>query len=224
MIPVIAVDGPNASGKGTICQLLAKKFAFHLLDSGALYRLVTITAQDTGTAFDNTRGLIHQAQQLDVKFRLREDDVSTVLNGVDVTNRIRNEEIGNRASLVAALPSVRDALLVRQRAFRQPPGLIADGRDIGTVVFPDAILKIFLTAKTEIRALRRYNQLREQGIGVSLSAVSADLEERDRRDQERPTSPLRPAEDAVVIDASDQSIKQIFTRISTMVNERMQRE
>ena len=224
MIPVIAVDGPNASGKGTICQLLAKKFAFHLLDSGALYRLVTIAAQDTGTAFNDTQGLIHQAQQLKVDFQLRENDVSTVLNGVDVTSRIRNEEIGNCASLVAALPPVRGALLTRQRAFRQPPGLIADGRDMGTVVFPDAILKIFLTAKAEIRSLRRYNQLREQGIGVSLSAVSADLEERDRRDQERPTSPLRPAEDAVVIDTSDQSIKQVFTCISAMAKERVQRE
>jgi cytidylate kinase len=198
--PVIAIDGPSASGKGTIASRVAEALGFHYLESGALYRLVAYAggADPAGTARD-----------LDVVFR----DSRIFLSKHDVTEEIRAEAIAIRASEVAKIGAVRDALLARQRAFRQPPGLVADGRDMGTVVFPDAALKVFLTASVEVRAQRRYKQLIDKGNSANLAALSRDLEERDRRDAAREVAPLKPAADAVLIDSSDMTIGHVVDRV-----------
>ena len=205
--PVIAIDGPSASGKGTIASRVAKRLGFHYLESGALYRLVALLALREGIT-DEPR-LAELAEHMDVLF----DDGETWLADEPVTEKVRSEPVGNRASEVARLPAVRLALLRRQQAFRRAPGLVADGRDMGTVVFPDAELKIFLTADPEIRAQRRYKQLIEKGIDANLRALSRDLRERDERDAKRAVAPLVPATDSQVLDSSALSIDEVVERI-----------
>lgn len=221
--PVIAVDGPSGTGKGTLCQRLAQWLNWHFLDSGALYRVLALAALRRGLDLAEEAVLARLALGLDLEFRRdggAEGGIRIVLDGGDVTGDIRTEECGNAASRVAAWPPVRAALLERQRAFRQPPGLVADGRDMGTVVFPDAELKIFLTASPEERARRRYNQLKEKGIGVSLPALLKDIAERDGRDRNRAASPLVPAGDARVIDTTHFGIEAVAEQVMALVRER----
>jgi len=205
--PVIAIDGPSASGKGTIASRVARKLGFHYLESGALYRLVALISLREDT-LDEKR-LVDLAAGMDVLF----DDADIVLGDESVTDKVRSEPVGNRASEVARLPQLRQALLLRQRAFRRPPGLVADGRDMGTVVFPSAELKVFLTASPEIRAQRRYKQLIEKGIDANLRALSRDLRERDERDAKRAVAPLVPAPDSQVLDSSALSIDEVVEQI-----------
>lgn len=212
--PVITIDGASGSGKGTISQMLANYLNWNLLDSGALYRVLALAAQKHSVALDNEKALEVLAEHLDVQFIAQKNHTSEIiLEGENVTEIIRTEKIGNAASMVAILPAVRAALLSRQRAFREPPGLIADGRDMGTIVFPDADLKIFLLASPEERAERRYIQLKEGGINVNLSDLVEELRERDRRDRERIVAPLKPAFDAICIDTDHYSPNQVFERI-----------
>jgi CMP/dCMP kinase len=212
--PVITIDGASGTGKGTVSQLLATRLGWKFLDSGALYRVLALAGQKHSVVLDNEKSLEVLAEHLDVQFIAQENNPSQIiLEGEDVTEIIRTEKIGNAASIVAALPAVRAALLSRQRAFRDAPGLVADGRDMGTVVFPDAELKIFLIASPEERALRRYNQLKERGISVTLGDLIEELRERDRRDQERAVAPLKPAQDAIIIDTDRLTIDQVVERI-----------
>jgi len=206
-VPVIAIDGPSASGKGTIAKRVAAALGFNYLESGALYRLVALLAFRQG--LKDERAIAAAAEGMDVVFQ----DDEILLEDQDVSAHVRHEEIGNRASEVARMPAVRQALLKRQRAFRQPPGLVADGRDMATVVFPDAALKIFLTASPQVRAERRYKQLIEQGIAANLGALSRDLAERDARDANRPVAPLVPAPDSQVLDSSALSVEAVVDRI-----------
>lgn len=212
---VITIDGPSGSGKGTISRLLANKLHWHFLDSGALYRLVGLAARNHAIAFDDEEALATLAAHLDVEFGADEDADEThiFLEGEEVSSVIRSEEAGNDASRVAAVQAVRDALYQRQRAFLRPPGLIADGRDMGTVIFPDARLKIFLTASLEERARRRYKQLKEKGLNANLSALLDELAQRDTRDKNRSAAPLVPAADAVSIDTSDLSIDAVVAEV-----------
>jgi cytidylate kinase len=209
--PVITIDGPSGSGKGTIAGLLAKNLGWHLLDSGALYRIVAARALDLDIALDDAAALAAMAGSLSIRFA--EDLVE--VDGQDLTLVIRTEAVSAAASEVAALPEVRDAILQAQRAMCQPPGLVADGRDMGTVVFPGARLKIYLDASAEVRAERRYNQLKNKGLSVSLRALLTSLQERDARDKGRAVSPLEPAKDALVIDSTDLSIDEVLARIHT---------
>ncbi|VVC76063.1 Cytidylate kinase [Aquicella siphonis] len=219
--PVITIDGASGTGKGTVSQILATRLGWKFLDSGALYRVLALAAQKHSVALDNEKALEVLAEHLDVQFIAQENRVSRIiLEGEDVTEVIRTEKVGNAASQIAALPAVRASLLSRQRAFREAPGLVADGRDMGTVVFPDAELKIFLTASPEERALRRYNQLKERGISVTLSDLIKELRERDRRDQERTVAPLKPAEDAVRIDTDRLTIDQVVERILSEIKQK----
>ena len=212
---VITIDGPTASGKGTITRLLAQRLGWHILDSGALYRLVALAASKHGIAYDDVESLKPLAAHLDVEFVASEEDeeMSILLEGEDVTLELRTEACGNGASQVAAIPVVREALLARQRVFREPPGLVADGRDMGTVVFPDAMLKIFLTASAVERAKRRYNQLKDKGLSVTMRTLLDEINERDERDRQREVSPLVPAEDAVVVDSSEMSIDAVVDHL-----------
>jgi cytidylate kinase len=212
--PVIAIDGPSASGKGTIAKRVAEALGFNYLESGALYRLVALLALRRG--LKDERALAEEADQMDLVFS--GDEI--LLEDQDVSLHIRHEAVGNRASEVARMPAVRTALLKRQRMFRQPPGLVADGRDMATVVFPDAALKIFLTASPEVRAERRYKQLIEKGISANLRALSRDLAERDARDANRPVAPLVPAPDSQVLDSSALSIDAVVERILQLYRER----
>jgi len=205
--PVIAIDGPSASGKGTIAKRVAQALGFHYLESGALYRLVALTALRQG--LQDEQAIAHAAEGMDVVFVADE----ILLEDQEVSSQIRHETVGNRASEIAPMPAVRQALLRRQRAFREPPGLVADGRDMATVVFPDAALKIFLTASPEIRAQRRYKQLIDKGIAANLGALSRDLAERDKRDASRAVAPLVPAPDSQVLDSSALSIEAVVDRI-----------
>lgn len=206
-VPVIAIDGPSASGKGTVASRVADALDFHYLESGALYRLVALECLRRGLT--DVQDVVQAARNLPVGFH----NERVILGNEDVTDAIRAEDCGVRASEVARIPEVRAALLERQRAFRRPPGLVADGRDMGTVVFPDATLKVFLTASPEIRAERRYKQLIEKGISANLRALSRDLQERDERDARRPVAPLVPAPDSQVLDSSALSIDQVVETI-----------
>lgn len=212
--PVITIDGAGGTGKGTVSQILAKRLCWKFLDSGSLYRVLALAAEKHGIAVDNELALENLAQHLNVHFIAKENTSSLIiLEDQDVTDLIRSEKVGNAASEIAVLPTVRSALLDRQRAFRTAPGLIADGRDMGTVVFPDAELKIYLTASPEERALRRYNQLKQRGINVNLGDLIKELRERDKRDQERTVAPLKPAEDAIRIDTDRLTVEQVVERI-----------
>lgn len=208
-VPVIAIDGPSASGKGTVAERVARELGFHYLDSGALYRLVALQAERAGVAVDDETRLAQLASDLDVCF----GNGQIVLAGEAVDQAIRAENISVAASRVAALPAVREALLGRQRRFRQPPGLVADGRDIGSVIFPDAALKVFLTASVETRALRRYKQLMDKGIAASIHTLSRDLRERDARDAARPVAPLRQVPDAQLLDTTDMTIDEAVAQV-----------
>jgi CMP/dCMP kinase len=212
--PVVTIDGPSGSGKGTISRAVAQRVDWHLLDSGALYRLVAYAGLDRGLDPGDVDGHALLAAGMEVVFGVSADGSERVLlAGRDVTQAIRTETAGQGASRVAAWPAVRTALLERQRAFARPPGLVADGRDMGTVVFPGAGLKIYLTASADERALRRYKQLKEKGSGVSLSALSREITERDARDSTRAVAPLIPAPDAEVIDSTDLSIESVVARV-----------
>jgi cytidylate kinase len=219
-MPVITVDGPSGSGKGTVCRLLAEKLGWDVLDSGAIYRVLSLAALHHQIALDNEEALVPLAANLDVQFLIDSDTNAgkIILEGEDVTTTIRNEEVGAAASKVAALPRVREALLRRQRAFRTENGLIADGRDMGTVVFPDAPLKIFLTASAEERARRRFVELNERGLDVTLSGLLQDIQARDDRDMNRAVAPLVPAEDAIELDTSELNAQQVFDKVITLLD------
>lgn len=207
--PVIAIDGPSGSGKGTLAAVLARRLGWHLLDSGALYRIVAAAAIARGAALDDEAALAGLAAGLEIRF---ERDRVWV-DGEDLSLTIRTEEVSAGSSRVAALTAVRSAILEQQRAMCRPPGLVADGRDMGTVVFPTAALKIFLDASPEIRAERRYNQLKNKGLSVNLRALLASIQERDERDRGRAVSPLLPAKDAILLDSTDMSIDEVVERV-----------
>ena len=213
---VIAIDGPSASGKGTVAQRVAEALGFHYLDSGALYRLVALSAIGSGTSLDDAAALAASAARLPAEFR----DGRIVLANQDVTDSLRSEETSVAASRVAAVPAVRMALLARQRAFRRPPGLVADGRDMGSVVFPDALLKVFLTAEVATRAERRYKQLMEKGMYGKMPIVVEELRQRDARDSARPVAPLKHYPDAVFLDTTSLSIEEAVDRVVGLYRER----
>jgi len=234
-IPVITIDGPAGSGKGTIARQVASYLKYHYLDSGALYRILSLLSQQNGIAVDDLLGLVSLCKGMEVRFGFdaqnldnqergkelqegsQQENVPVFLNDREVSSELRTEECAGRASELAALQEVRAALLEKQRSFRQLPGLVAEGRDMGTVVFPDAERKIFLTASPHERALRRQKQLKKQGISASLGPLLKDIETRDSRDQNRKISPLRPATDALLVDSTDLSIEQSVNRIAELV-------
>ncbi len=212
-VPVVAIDGPSGSGKGTIGKLLAQKLGWHYLDSGALYRLTALAALRRQVDFGDAKALGAVAAGLDVRFAPAAAGERVYLDGEDVADELRTEQAGDAASKVAAVPEVRAALLRRQRDFAVPPGLVADGRDMGTVVFPDAILKVVLTASAEARAMRRHKQLKEKGIDVSLPDLSWDIAQRDARDANRTVAPFKPAPDAQVIDSTSLTPEEVVAHI-----------
>jgi len=214
---LITIDGPSGSGKGTVCHILAKKLQWHLLDSGALYRILAYAALQQHVLLTDEKRLAELALTLDVSFVSNGSGVDTLLNNENVGDKLRTEEVGQAASEVAAIEDVRSALLARQKAFLQNPGLIADGRDMGTVVFPDAKVKIFLDASAEERAQRRFNQLQDKGFNVSIAQILSEIKERDYRDRNRAVAPLRPANDAVVIDSTTLTINEVVQQILTLV-------
>ncbi|MBH0056719.1 (d)CMP kinase [Pseudoalteromonas sp. SWXJZ94C] len=220
LMPVITVDGPSGSGKGTVCRLLAEKLGWDVLDSGAIYRVLSLAALHHQIALDNEEALVPLAANLDVQFLVdsQTNAGKVILEGEDVSTTIRNEEVGAAASKVAALPRVREALLRRQRAFRTENGLVADGRDMGTVVFQDAPLKIYLTASAEERARRRFVELNARGLDVTLSGLLQDIQARDERDMNRVVAPLVPAEDAIELDTSELNAEQVFDKVITLLD------
>lgn len=222
MVPVITIDGPSGSGKGSVSRAVAASLKFSLLDSGALYRLVALAGRRAGTDLGDASGLADLAGRLDMRFGSGPDGAEKVLlDGDDVTTAIRTEEAGNDASRVAALGAVRAALLDRQRRFARSPGLVADGRDMGTVVFPDAVLKVYLAASPEERARRRYKQLMEKGLPANLAGLSHAISERDRRDTMRAVAPLKPSADAVVIDSTGLTIEQVVAQVLQLARQRL---
>ncbi len=222
MIPVIAIDGPSGSGKGTVSRRVAAALGWHLLDSGALYRLVALAGARAGLDPADEAGHAAVAAALDIQFSLDErGEERVLLEGGDVSGELRREDSGAAASRVAAWPAVRRALLVRQRRFMQPPGLVADGRDMGSVVFPDAGLKVFLTASPAERTLRRHKQLKEKGLGVNLAALSAEIAARDRRDATRKVAPLVACVDAIVLDTTSMDIESVVNRVLELAAERL---
>ena len=219
LVPVITVDGPSGTGKGTISHFLARHLQWHLLDSGALYRALALAAERHAISHEDSHGLAELARTLDVRFSpVKDNNEFVLLEGEEVSQLIRTESVGTAASRVAVIPEVRTALLERQHAYRKPPGLVADGRDMGTVVFPDANLKIFLTASAPERAKRRHKQLKEKGFDVNLPQLSEEITERDVRDSQRTVSPLRPADNAIIIDTTNLSIDDVILEVSGMVH------
>jgi len=220
IIPVLTIDGPSGSGKGTISRMVADALGWHLLDSGALYRAVGFAGGMEGLDLSDADAMTRCAQTTKITFRARKDGGEThvFVNGLDATDEIRTETCGAAASAIAAIPSVRAALFDKQLSFRKSPGLVADGRDMGTVIFPDARVKVFLTASAEERAKRRYKQLKEKGLGVTLAALLREIQARDVRDAERTVAPLKPATDAVIIDSTGMPIEQVVARVLALVN------
>lgn len=216
-VVVITIDGPSGAGKGTLSQLVAKHLGYHLLDSGALYRLVALSALKQGANLQDEQAIADIASQLQVSFDVAGDSTRIILAGEDVTDAIRHENVSMNASVVAAYPKVRAALLQRQKDFARAPGLVADGRDMGTTVFPQAQVKIFLTASAEARAERRFKQLHQNGIEVNMVELVSDIKARDDRDTQRATSPLKPAEDALVLDSTSLTIEQVLNTILAQV-------
>jgi len=214
-IPILTIDGPGGAGKGTVCQLVAKKLGWHLLDSGALYRLTALAAQIHGVDMADDDGLATLAKYLDVQFMPDDDGVRIVLEGQDVTGDIRTEQVASGASKVAKIPSVRAALLSRQHDFAEAPGLVADGRDMGTVVFTRAPVKIYLTASAEERAKRRFLQLQEKGVDSDITQILEDIKQRDERDMNREVAPLKPAQDALIVESTNMSIEQVLDVVIT---------
>ncbi len=221
--PVLTIDGPSGSGKGTVGQLLAGKLGWHFLDSGALYRALGLVAEQKQVNTKDTAVLARLATDLDISFKLQPGSPFTILLcGQDVGDVLRTEESGRHASILAAIPEVRQALLQKQHSFRRSPGLVADGRDMGTTVFPDAITKVYLTATAEVRAARRYKQLKDKGFDVNLPQLLEEIRERDARDAGRLVSPLKPAEDACILDTSTLDISGVVVRIYQLLQERAQ--
>ena len=220
-IPVIAVDGPSGVGKGTLCQALANHLNWHLLDSGAIYRVLALSALQQNIALDDTKQLATLALSLPLTFDSNSDDVKVLLDGVDVSREIRTEETGGAASKVASINEVRVALLQRQRDFRQLPGLIADGRDMGTVVFSDAPVKIFLDASAQSRAERRMKQLQDKQIHAKFGEILQEITARDERDRNRAVAPLKPAVDALIIDTTSLSIQDVFNQSIMYIKEKI---
>ncbi len=218
--PVITIDGPSGTGKGTVGLLLAHKLGWHILDSGAFYRAFAHIAHEKQILPDQIDQLQLVGDQLDVRFEVKTDEIRIWVEGRDITGAIRSEEGGRFASIYAAIPEVRQALLARQRETRRPPGLVADGRDLGSVVFPDAVLKIFLTATPKVRAERRYKQLKDKGFDVNLPRLEKEIAARDYQDTHRTISPLMPASDAVVIDTSEITREQVLDEIVTLLGAR----
>jgi cytidylate kinase len=218
-IPVITIDGPSGAGKGTAARLVAEQLGWHLLDSGAIYRVLAVATQHHQLSIEEEEPLIPIAAHLDVQFEITGDgEGKVILEGEDVSHTIRTEEVGAIASKIAAFPRVREALLRRQRAFKVAPGLVADGRDMGTVVFIDAPVKVFLTASAEERAQRRFNQLKEKGFDVKIGRLLDDIRQRDERDQTRVVAPLIPAEGALTVDSTNLSIEEVVAKILTFAN------
>ncbi|MFT4926341.1 MAG: cytidylate kinase [Phenylobacterium sp.] len=220
---VITIDGPSGSGKGTVSRLLAQQLGWSILDSGAIYRVLALAAMHHNIAADDDEGLMPLAAHLDVQFRVDDpnENARIILEGEDVTNAVRSEEVGGLASQIAALPRVREALLRRQRAFKQAPGLVADGRDMGTVVFPSAQVKVFLTASAEERAQRRYKELKDKGEDVTIPRLLAAIKARDDRDMNRSTAPLKPADDALVLDSTTMNINQVLDKVLEYSNSKL---
>ena len=224
-VPVMTIDGPSGSGKGTVSRAAARALGWALLDSGALYRLVALAGRKAGIRLDDGPGLARLAGGIDIRFESDPSGEEVVwLDGQEVTGAIRTEGAGNDASKVASLPVVRTALLERQRRFAEPPGLVADGRDMGTVVFPQAEVKIFLTASASERAARRYKQLKEKGVAANLAALSKEIAERDERDTTRTVSPLVASEDAVLLDTTGMSVDAVVERVLGVARERLSLE
>jgi cytidylate kinase len=215
--PILTIDGPSGSGKGTLAQRMAQSLGWHYLDSGAIYRVLAQAAIKHAVDLADESTLAKMAQKLDLVFEFRSDELIVMLEGEDVTTIIRSEKAGNSASKVAALPAVRAALLERQHQFCQLPGLVTDGRDMGTVVFPHAQFKVFLTASAEERAKRRYKQLKQKGIESNLSDLVTEISERDERDSQRSVAPLKPAADAVIIDSSTMDIDSVYKKVLSLV-------
>lgn len=220
-IPVITIDGPSGAGKGTIAQNVASEQGFHILDSGSLYRLTALASQNEGFELSNESAIADLALNLPVVFRPTAPGLQILLSGKDVSETIRKEEIGMLASKVAAIPAVRDALLARQRSFLALPGLVADGRDMGTTVFPHAVLKVFMTASAEERAERRYKQLKAKGINANIAALVKDLKLRDEQDANRAVSPLKPATDAIQIDTTEMGIDEVTQMVLDLAKQRI---
>lgn len=219
-IPVLTIDGPAGTGKGTIARRMADILGYHYLDSGALYRILAYSSQQQNIAVDEIDALVALSQSMQIRFEVASlaEDVRVYLDEVDVSDQLRTEECAARASQLAAISGVRSALLHKQHAIRLPPGLVAEGRDMGTVVFPDADHKVYLTASAQERAHRRQKQLMKQGISASLDPLLKEIEARDSRDENRAISPLRPAADAVLVDSTDLSIEEVVQRIVALVN------